>query len=396
MEQSDIEPVLETLKPWLSNPNIVRVHVGKKMVGGVATPDWAVVVGVIEKKPRAALKPADFEIPPEIEMRVPRTDGGFESVPVPTDVVQTGQVRADRLTKERPCPGGYRIQAAGMGGGGTLGVNIVWRGKYRLLTCNHVIADNDKNKIGDWVYQPEIGTFTDLARVSGFAPLTVQTDSTDPTKWNMLDLAWCDIADKDKGKFSEEIYGLGKPTGYRGPRVGETVCVVGAKTGQGKYASIESRTAQLKIPMMGGVVYFHRMIMLDTCVTQKGDSGAAFVSMEDNMVVAINVGSDDEKKNSYGCWIAFEKPPPLVTEVIPASGLAAGGNPVTVKGRGFTGAIAVNFGTVAAPNLAVASDTKLTVTSPPANVGDRNPVDVTVTTQDGASATRDADRFTYT
>jgi IPT/TIG domain-containing protein len=83
---------------------------------------------------------------------------------------------------------------------------------------------------------------------------------------------------------------------------------------------------------------------------------------------------------------------PTVTGVSPASGSAAGGDTVTVTGTGLTGASGVSFGTVAASNLAVASDTQLTVTSPSAAAGT---VDVTVTTPAGTSAITPADQFTY-
>jgi IPT/TIG domain len=84
---------------------------------------------------------------------------------------------------------------------------------------------------------------------------------------------------------------------------------------------------------------------------------------------------------------------PVVTGISPASGAAGGGDTVTVTGTGFTGATSVLFGSVAATNLNVVSDTQLTVTSPPPNVS--GTVDVTVTTPAGTSATSAADQFTY-
>src|SRR5271165_2379741 len=55
---------------------------------------------------------------------------------------------------------------------------------------------------------------------------------------------------------------------------------------------------------------------------------------------------------------------PAVTSISPAAGPVAGGTAVTVNGKGFTGATAVNFGTVAAASVAVVSDNQITVTSP--------------------------------
>ena len=66
---------------------------------------------------------------------------------------------------------------------------------------------------------------------------------------------------------------------------------------------------------------------------------------------------------------------PAVTAISPTSGPLAGGTSVTITGTGFTGATAVDFGTVAATNLDVVSATSITATSP-AGTG---MVDVTVT-----------------
>jgi trimeric autotransporter adhesin len=53
----------------------------------------------------------------------------------------------------------------------------------------------------------------------------------------------------------------------------------------------------------------------------------------------------------------------------------------------------VQFGSVAATNLSIVSDTQLTVTSPPPNAS--GTVDVTVTTSTGVSTISAADQFTY-
>lgn len=82
---------------------------------------------------------------------------------------------------------------------------------------------------------------------------------------------------------------------------------------------------------------------------------------------------------------------PAVTGLSPVNGLVTGGETVTVTGTGFTSATAVSFGPNAATNMAIQSDTQLTVTCP-AGTGT---VDVTVTTQAGTSATSPADQFSY-
>ncbi|TCO61100.1 PxKF domain-containing protein [Actinocrispum wychmicini] len=94
-----------------------------------------------------------------------------------------------------------------------------------------------------------------------------------------------------------------------------------------------------------------------------------------------------------GDWAAIPAPTPTVTAVNPASGPTTGGTIVTITGTKFTGATAVAFGTTAATSFTVNSDTSITATAPAATAG---PVDVTVTTSSGTSATNPADRYTYT
>ncbi len=84
---------------------------------------------------------------------------------------------------------------------------------------------------------------------------------------------------------------------------------------------------------------------------------------------------------------------PTVTSLVPASGPAVGGTVITITGTGFTGATAVNFGTITGTCLTVNSATQLTVTSPPGAAGT---VNVTVTTPNGTSAVTLAGQFTYT
>ena len=82
---------------------------------------------------------------------------------------------------------------------------------------------------------------------------------------------------------------------------------------------------------------------------------------------------------------------PVVNGVGPSSGSAVGGDTVTIVGAGFTGATGVRFGPAAAPNMTVDSDMQITAVSPPGT----GPVDVTVTTPGGTSATNSADQFIY-
>ena len=84
--------------------------------------------------------------------------------------------------------------------------------------------------------------------------------------------------------------------------------------------------------------------------------------------------------------------PPNVTAVIVNSGPTRGGTNVTIKGIGFTGVTAVNFGATPAAGFTFVSETQIAAVSPAHAAG---VVDVTVTTSGGTSAATLADQFTY-
>ena len=86
---------------------------------------------------------------------------------------------------------------------------------------------------------------------------------------------------------------------------------------------------------------------------------------------------------------------PVVTSISPAKGFASGDTAVTIKGMDLTEAKEVDFGTTPATDV-TSSATEITATSPASAGGVAGPVDVTVVTPFGTSATSPpADQFTY-
>jgi len=90
---------------------------------------------------------------------------------------------------------------------------------------------------------------------------------------------------------------------------------------------------------------------------------------------------------------------PTVTGVSPNQGPGFGGAKVSVSGAGFKfGVTSVQFGSVAATDVTVVSDSELTVTVPPSTgvvPSAGTVVDVTVTTALGTSPLDPGDQFTY-
>jgi hypothetical protein len=84
-------------------------------------------------------------------------------------------------------------------------------------------------------------------------------------------------------------------------------------------------------------------------------------------------------------------PPPQVTAISPDIGLAAGGQTITVTGRGFAGASALYFGTTAATSYQVMSSTEITAVTPAGS----GPTTITVTGPTGNSPASAGSTFYY-
>ena len=74
---------------------------------------------------------------------------------------------------------------------------------------------------------------------------------------------------------------------------------------------------------------------------------------------------------------------PVVTGISPAQGPTAGGNTVTIAGRGFSGSMDVRFDTAKPMTFSVVSDTLITAIAP---AGAAGPLMVTITSPGGTSA----------
>ncbi|WP_174997230.1 IPT/TIG domain-containing protein [Pandoraea iniqua] len=142
-----------------------------------------------------------------------------------------------------------------------------------------------------------------------------------------------------------------------------------------------------------------------TSVTFGSTAALPYTIMSDTTITVSNVpagtGTVDVKvTNSAGTSAANAsdqftyRAAPVVTSVTPNAGAPSGGASVRIQGSGFStgGVPSVKFGSTSAPSFTLDSDTQITVTSPAAAAGT---VDVTVTNNNGTSATSAADQFTY-
>jgi hypothetical protein len=121
-----------------------------------------------------------------------------------------------------------------------------------------------------------------------------------------------------------------------------------------------------------------------TSITAVSPAGTGTV---DVTVVAPNGTSATAAADQFGYLVN----PPTLASISPAVGPSTGGTSVTITGTNFTGATAVNFGTIPATSFTLNSATSITAVSP-AGTG---AVDVTVVTAGGPSATAAVDQFIY-
>ncbi len=141
----DITTACDTLKSTagdlLKHGNVVATGVGYKTTAGNRTDTPSIVCSVVRKLPPDKLAASD---------RVPQTVNG-----VPTDVVETGRIRAlqSRTARHRPAPGGVSIGHPDITAG-TLGCLVRRGGEVLILSNNHVLANSNDAQRGDPILQP--------------------------------------------------------------------------------------------------------------------------------------------------------------------------------------------------------------------------------------------------
>lgn len=191
-ELKDVRSQLSTSREMLFQmPNVVGIGVGYKSVAGQQTDQLCIICSVEEKLNADDLPPSGI---------VPESLNG-----VPTDIIQTGRVKAqadDTTAKWRPAPGGVSVGHFGVTAG-TLGCWVRKNGQYHILSNNHVLANSNLGNIGDKIVQP--GSFD--SGVEKIAELTefikIEFGGAD----NLVDCAIAKAVEVENGGSSCNIAG---------------------------------------------------------------------------------------------------------------------------------------------------------------------------------------------
>ena len=151
--------------PLLKCSNVIATGVGYKTTSGQKTTTLSIVCSVTEKVAASQLSSRD-KVPTKLE-------------DIPTDVVQTGPIRAQQSTTDRlrPAPGGVSIGHRDITAG-TLGCLVRKDGQKFILSNNHVLANSNQAEKGDPILQPgpyDGGTYPadHIADLADFVPINI-------------------------------------------------------------------------------------------------------------------------------------------------------------------------------------------------------------------------------
>ena len=294
----------------LDKQQVVATGIGFKFSEGGKTEDLSIVCSVMKKEPIGKLSAGDI---------VPKSLDG-----VPTDVVETGPIRALQSPTDRfrPAPGGVSIGHTGITAG-TLGCLVRKGDRQFILSNNHVLANSNDAQIGDAIVQP--GPFDGgkmpqdhIANLHQFVPITFEGQQSDcsfansvieflnfgckligsQTRFdayttkaadNLVDAAIAEPLNPDD--VADDIFQIGSIDGTASGELGTAVKKSGRTTGftTGEIQQIDV-TANVQYGP-GQIARFSDQLMAGA-MSQGGDSGSAVLSDDNKLVGLLFAGSD--------------------------------------------------------------------------------------------------------
>lgn len=312
----EISDLKRKVKSLYRKQNIVGMGVGYKETSGQSTDQSSLMVLVSKKYPLDQLSRRD---------RVPINING-----IVTDVVAVGQVTAQnkRRIRVRPAVGGVSIghPAVSFGTLGTV-VRDAESNQQMILSCNHILANQNNAQLGDAILQPAEGDGGErendtIGKLYRFIPLYYQTDAASmgsPSECgiarflaalfnapailfgaktrlkavynkpvNFVDAA---LARPERlNDLSHEIQGIGKVTGTARITVGDNVKKSGCSTGI-TFGEIKSIDTELEVNYGRDIAFFDHQLMTHA-MSKGGDSGSLLVNNEDKAAGLLFAGSE--------------------------------------------------------------------------------------------------------
>jgi hypothetical protein len=294
----------------LERANVVATGIGYKETAGAKTERLSIVCSVKEKVPAARLSAQEM-IPSAV-------DG------TPTDVVQTGIIRALQVPTDRfrPAPGGVSIGHVGITAG-TLGCWLIKNGQKVILSNNHVLANSNAAEIGDAILQPgpfDGGRFPQdhIANLTQFVPISFQGEPSEcqfanavisvfnlgcrvissNTRYqvtkaqaedNLVDAA---IATPlNSADIKDEIFNIGPIQGTVSGELGMSIKKSGRTTGF-TTGEIQQVDVSANVQYGAGQVAVFTDQLLAGAMSQGGDSGSAVLDEGNRLTGLLFAGSE--------------------------------------------------------------------------------------------------------
>jgi len=294
----------------LSRGNVVATGVGYKVVHGKRTDTPSIICSVEKKLPASSLASSDM-VPGEI-------DG------IPTDVVETGRIRAFQAPtgRFRPAPGGVSIGHKDITAG-TLGCWVSRNGQWMILSNNHVLANSNEAEIGDAVLQPgphdggrnpgdQIAVLEDFVPIeltglpsdcniagsiasmlNGVASMLGSNTRLQAIKAqagdNLVDAAIARPLRQED--VNAEILNIGAIQGTSAGELGMAIKKMGRTTGfaEGEILQVD---VTVNVQYGGGRIAQFKDQLMAGAMSQGGDSGSAVLSEQNQLVGLLFAGSD--------------------------------------------------------------------------------------------------------
>ena len=274
-------------------PNVNGVGVGMKWVNGVPTDQPAILVFVQKKLPETnviSMFSASDMIPPVI-------DG------IPTDVIEVGDIVLQNFRQRiRPIKPGYSTSQKDVTAGTIGGFFIDRQGDPVVLSNNHVLANENRAKVGDYIYQPGIldagkinmstTGWTDPVSALPYYATLKQFVPLSATGVNAQDSAIGIIHPKIiKAGLIDPIYPvINQPLrGFATPVVNTQVQKCGRTTGYST-GRIMALNASFSVAYSLGSVKFNNCVVC-SAMSSGGDSGSIIADMSMNAVALLFAGS---------------------------------------------------------------------------------------------------------
>jgi hypothetical protein len=281
---------------------LLAIGVGHKVVANKSTGEPAVKAFVSRKLPAESVVPERM-----IPLQLPasggaiRTDVEEMAPPVSPPWVVGGPtdpwaaVLGNR-TRRRPVRGGDSLSSyrSLIGTAAITVVDTTRGGGCAIVSCNHVLAELNRGRVGDRIVQPALDDGGSLFDACAYLDRWVPLRFGDCSTANLVDAA---IAQVDPRCASSWVEWIGPPAGVRpggSLSPGETVVKVGRTTGltAGNVIAVNV-SAWIPYPPAFGQVApaFYRDQIVATAMAGFGDSGSLLLDANDNAVGLLFAGS---------------------------------------------------------------------------------------------------------